>query len=414
MNFWESMWSPIRSWFGGRQASGTQYAGPLGYAHASSVEVTEETALQVSAVWACVRLISQAVASLPLVVYRKTDKGREQDDSHWFAELMRGKPNQYQTRYEFWEHQIANLALHGNLYAKKGERSGRIISLLPLNPLQVETKLVKGRVVHLFEQDGNVAALSSESVWHARMNGDLIVGRSPLQFGRNLIGIAQASDQAVTNIYTNGGKRSGVLSFDRLLTPEQRAQIRSNFSGLTEGDQRLVVLELGAKFDPVSMSPQDIELLASRRFQVEEICRWFGVPSVLVNDTSGSTTWGSGIEQLVAGFYKLNLRPYLEAIENSITTHLFTDADRASYEVEFDFEGLLRATQNERFAGYQTGITGGFLTPNEARAMEWLPAMPGGDELRIQSATAPMQSPASNPQPPQGDEEGDGTQDADG
>lgn len=418
MNFWETMWSPIRSFFGGRQASGTQITGPLGYGYSASVEVTEETALQVSAVWACVRLISQAVASLPLIVYRKTDKGREVAGDHWFAELMRGKPNQYQTRYEFWEHQIANLALHGNLYAKKTLRADRIVGLLPLNPLQVETKLVAGKVVHHFTHDGHVAALAAESVWHARMNGDLIVGRSPLQFGRNLLAIAQAADQVTSNIYANGGKPSGVLSFDRLLTPEQRTQIRENFSSLTTGtDERLLVLELGAKFEPVSLSPQDIQLLDSRKFQIEEICRWFGVPSVLVNDTSGSTTWGSGIEQLVTGFYKLNLRPYLEALENSIATHLFSDADRSEYEVEFDFEGLLRADQKTRYEGYKTAINSGLMTPNEARGLEWLPAVDGGDQLLIQGAMVPVKDagkkpepPASQPIPPQGEEEADGTE----
>ena len=413
MNLWETMWSPIRSWFGGRQGSGTQITGPQGYGYSASVEVTEETALQVSAVWACVRLLSQTVASLPLVVYRKTDKGRELDPDHWFMRLME-RPNQYQTKYEFWEHQVANLALHGNLYARKTELAGKIRSLLPLNPLQVETKLIAGKVAHMFSVDGGIAALSSDSVWHARMNGDVIVGRSPLQFGRNLIGVAQAAELAVTKLYTNGGKRSGVLSFDKLLTTEQRQQVRDNFSNLTTGtDDRLLVLEMGAKFDPISMSPQDIELLASRKFQIEEICRWFGVPSVLVNDTSGSTTWGSGIAELVTGFYKLNLRPYLEAIENSITTHLFSDADRKEYEVEFDFEGLLRASQKDRYDGYRTGIQSGLLTPNEARAMEWLPEVEGGDQLLIQGAMIPVKdagkTPASNPQqPPQGEGDKDG------
>jgi HK97 family phage portal protein len=139
------------------------------------------------------------------------------------------------------------------------------------------------------------------------------------------------------------------------------------------------------------------------------------VPSVLVNDTAGSTTWGSGIEQIVLGFYKLNLRPYLEAIENSITTHLFSDEDRKEYEVEFDFEGLLRASQKDRYDGYRVGITSGLLTPNEARAMEWLPKAEGGDQLLIQGAMVPVKDagkvPASpNPQPPQG-EDTNGTQD---
>lgn len=409
MNFWSDMWASLRSWGSGRQNSGTQITGPDGYGYSASVEVTDQTALQVSAVWACVRLISQTVASLPLVVYRKTDKGRERDDSHWFAKLMQGKPNQYQTRYEFWEHQVANLALHGNLYAKKGERAGRIISLLPLNPLQVETRLIGGKVTHLFTQDNDVTALAAESVWHARMNGDLIVGRSPLEFGRNLIAVAQAAEQVVSNIYSNGGKKSGVLSFDRLLTTEQRNQIRENFSSLTTGtDDRLLVLEMGAKFDPISMSPVDIELLASRKYQVDEIARWFGVPSILINQNEGSTTLGSSTAEIILSFYKLNLRPYLEAIENSITTHLFTDADRAQYDVEFDLEGLLRASMKERFESYQIGINCGVVKPNEARAWEYLPEAEGGDQLLIQGAMVPVKdagkTPASPPtKPPQGE-----------
>lgn len=413
MTYWETLWSALVG-AGSRQTSGTQLVGPGGYGYSAPVCVTEETALQLSAVWACVRLISQTVASLPLVVYRKTDKGREVDNDHWFAKLMAGKPNQYQTKYEFWEHQIGNLALHGNMYARKTELGGVIRSLLPLNPLQVETKLIAGKVAHLFTMDGNVAALSSESVWHARMNGDLIVGRSPLQFGRNIFATAQGAEQATSKLYVNGGKKSGVLSFDKLLTPEQRNQIRANFDSLTTGtDDRLLVLEMGATFEAISMSPQDIELLASRRYSNEEICRWFGVPSVLVNDTAGSTTWGSGIEQIVLGFYKLNLRPYLEAIENSITTHLFTDADRAGWEVEFDFEGLLRATQKDRYAGYQTAIGSGLMTPNEARELEWLPAVDGGDQLLIQGAMIPVKDAGKVPAsptntPPQGEGETDG------
>ena len=419
MNLWESMWSPIRSWFGGRQASGTQLPGPSGYGYSASVEVTEETALQVTAVWACINLYARTFAALPLKVYRLTDDGRVEDRDHWFAKLMRGKPNQYQTRYEFWEHQIANLVLHGNLYAKKTERAGRIVGLLPLNPLQVETQLVNGSVVHLFTQDGHTAALAADSVWHARMNGDLIVGRSPLQFGRNAIGIAQAAEQVVAKLYTNGGKRSGVLSFDRLLTPEQRQQIRENFASLTTGtDDRLLVLEMGAKFDPISMSPQDIELLASRKYNNDDIARLFGVPSILINQNEGSTTLGSSTGEIIAAFYKTGLAPVAEAVECSIATHLWSDADRETHECEFDFAGLLRANQKDRYAGYQSGIAGGFLTPNEAREMEWLPAMEGGDQLLMQGAMVPVKdagkTPASNPtQPPMG-EGNDGTENAGG
>lgn len=413
MNFWETMWSPIRSWFGGRQNSGTQLTGPGSYAAPSSVSVSEETALQVSAVWACVRLISQTVASLPLVVYRKTPGGRVIDTTHWLAKLMAGKPNQYQTRYEFWEHQIANLALHGNFYNRVTHIGGIPRAILPMNPLQTETKLIDGKVVHLFTTDGGVTALASESVWHARMNADLIVGRSPLQFGRNIIGVAQAVEQSVSTLYLNGGKPSGVLSFDRLLTSEQRTQIRESFGTLTTGtDDRLLVLEMGAKFDAVSLSPQEMEVLSSRKYQVDDIARWFGVPSVLINQNEGSTTLGSSTAEIIAAFYKLNLRPYLEAIENSVTTHLLSDSDRALYEVEFDFEGLLRADQATRFEGYRVAITSALMTPNEARRLEWLPDVAGGDQLFMQGAMLPIdklgQVPptAALPKPPGGTPDG--------
>lgn len=392
MTFWETMWSPLRSLWGGRQASGTQITGPSAYAAPSAVTVTEETALQVSAVWACVRLISQTVASLPLIVYRRTDAGRVVDHDHWLTKLMANRPNQYQTRYEFWEHQIANLALHGNMYARKHEMGGKVRALVPMNPLQTETKLVAGKVAHLFTQDGNITAFSPESVWHARMNGDLLVGRSPLAFGRNIIGVAQAAEQSVTSLYANGGKPSGVLSMDRLLTPEQRAALRQSFSTLTTGtEERLLVLEMGAKFEAISLSPQDIELLASRKYQIDEIARWFGVPSILINQNEGSTTLGSSTGEIITAFYKLTLRAYLEAIENSITTHLLNDAERATHEVEFDFEGLLRSDQKSRFDGYRVGIASAVLTPNEARAMEWLPAVEGGDKLYIQGAMVPLE-----------------------
>lgn len=397
MNFWQNMWSPIRSWWGSPQGQGAQQTGPGGYATPSAVPVTEETALQLSAVWACVRLISQTVASLPILVYKKTATGRDIVTDHWFARLMMNRPNQYQTRYEFWEHQIANLAMHGNLYAKKTVLSGEIRALLPLNPLQVETKLVAGKIVHLLTSDGNVTALSPESVWHARMNGNLIVGRSPLQFGRNIIGIGQAAEQVVSKIYANGGKPSGVLTLDKLLNADQRNQLRENYNTLTSGaDDRLMVLEMGMKFEAISMSPQDIELLSARKFQIDEIARWFGIPSVLINQNEGSTTLGSSTSEIISSFYKLNLRPYLEAIENSIATNLFSDEDRKVYEVEFDFEGLLRASEKDRYEGYRVGINSGVLSPNEARAKEWLPPKPGGERLLIQGAMIPIEDAGKN------------------
>lgn len=367
MAFWQNLFT----WFGGstQRNEGIQITGPATYDEAAAVDVTEDSAMQISAVWACVKLLSETVASLPVNVYKKTKDGRELAPEFWFAQLMSRKPNRYQTRVEFFETLMLNLALHGNAYCKIVRVGGKIRSLLPIMSSQVEPMLLPdGSVVYQYQSDGGMEVYSSESIWHVKLYGNGIIGKSPIAFGRNMIGIAQATEKATTKIYTNGGKRSGVLSLDRLLTPEQRQAVRDNFSTLTTGtSERLLVLENGMKFDPISMSPQDIELLASRKYQLEEICRWFGVPSVLVNDTSGSTTWGSGVEQLVSGFYKLNLRPYLERIENSVSCNLFSANEAKEYEFEFDFEGLLRSDFKSRLEAYRTAVAGTIMTPNEVR-----------------------------------------------
>ena len=390
MEFWRNIWS----WFGGstQRNVGVQIAGPATYDDDAAVSVTEDTAMQISAVWACVKLLSETVASLPVSVYKKTPTGRELSTDFWFARLMSRKPNRYQTRVEFFETLMLNLALHGNAYCKKIVVNGQITSLMPLMSGQMEPSLLPdGSVVYAYQSDGGLEVFSEQSIWHVKLYGNGIIGKSPLAFGRNMIGIAQAAEKATTKVYSNGGKRSGVLSLDRLLTPEQRDAVRANFSTLTTGtSERLLVLENGMKFDPISMSPQDIELLSSRKFQIEEICRWFGVPSVLVNDTSGSTSWGSGIEQLVSGFYKLNLRPYLERIENSVSCNLFSRDEADEYEFEFDFEGLLRSDFKSRLEAYRTAVAGTIMTPNEVRKIEGLPTVAGGDMLLSQVNMAPI------------------------
>ena len=390
MAFWQNLFS----WFGGstQRNEGIQLTGPGTYEEAAAVTVTEDTAMQISAVWACVKLLAETVSSLPVAVYKKTATGRERDDEFWMSRLMARKPNRYQTRVEFFETIMLNLTLHGNAYVKIGRVGREIRSLLPLMSGQVTPALLDdGSVVYEYLSDGGVEVYSSDSIWHIKLYGNGIIGKSPIAFGRNMIGIAQAAEKATTKVYSNGGKRSGVLSLDRLLTPEQRDAVRANFSTLTTGtSERLLVLENGMKFDPISMSPQDIELLSSRKFQIEEICRWFGVPSVLVNDTSGSTSWGSGIEQLVSGFYKLNLRPYLERIENSVSCNLFSESESKTHEFEFDFEGLLRSDFKSRLEAYRTAVAGTIMTPNEVRKIEGLPVVAGGDMLLSQVNMAPI------------------------
>lgn len=384
-----------------RRLVGIQYSGPLQAAEPAT-PVTFDSAMQLSAVWACVKLLAETVASLPVTVYRVGGGGRTVATRHWLQILLSSRVNRYQTRIEFFETVLLNLVTSGNAYVQiQRDSGGEIIGLLPLMSAQMRVALMAdGSVTFEYSESVGVTVFSSRSIWHLKLMGNGIVGMSPLEYQRITLGIAQGAEKAVTKIYANGGKPSGVLKLDRLLTDNQRTEVRNNFSTLTTGtDERLLVLEKGADFAAISLSPQDIELLASRRFQVEEICRWYGVPSVMVNDTSGSTVWGSGISEIVRGFYKLTLRPLLEKVELSMVVTLVPPAERGQIEAEFDFEGLLRSDQKSRFDGYRTGIAGGITTPNECRAWEGLPPMPGGDVLYMQGATLPIDKLGQSPAP---------------
>lgn len=414
-----SLFGSFSNWIMGglRRAVGVQYTTPSSYTEESATPVTFDSAMQLSAVWACVKLLSETVSSLPLNIYRKTDDGRKIDDRHPLSILLAGKVNKWQNKIEFFETVMLNLITQGNAYCVIERHAGRIVGLVPIMSNQVEPMLLAdGSLVYNYTNDNGVAVLAAQNIWHIKLMGSGTVGMSPLAYQRNTLGIAQAAESATGKIYRNGAKPSGVLSMDRVLTSAQRDQVRANFSTLSETkDDRLIVLEGGMKFDAISLSPLDIELLSSRKFQISEICRWYGVPSVMVNDNNGSTTWGSGIEQIMQGFYKLTLRPILEKFEASILVSLMDPSERARYEVEFDFDALLRADAKSRFESYRVAIASSVMTPNEARKQEHLPAKDGGDQLFMQGAMMPIEllgkqaTQAAPATPQQGEENGNET-----
>jgi HK97 family phage portal protein len=390
-----SVFYAIRNFFRGPGAPtrdvGTQTNQP-NYAVSAAAEVSTDTALQVSAVWRAVRIIAEAVGSMPFDIYETGDKLAPADGLD-VRNLLRQKPNQYQTSVEFWESVVLNLALSGNAYViiqRLG--SGRITGLLPVSSAQVETQLLPdGTVVHAYTSGADVRVYSSESMWHIKLFGNGIVGMSPLSYARNSIGIAQAADNRVGAMYSNGAKPSGVLTIDKTLTDEQRKQIKSNYKEMSSGnDDRLFVLEASMSYQQISMTPKDMELIDARRFQIEDVGRFFGVPSILLNQTFGQSSLGSNVYEIMSAFYKLDLRPYLEKIEASIKCWLIDAKDFDKYEPRFDFDALLRSDTLTRMQAYREAINSGQMMPNEARSAEGRPPVDGGDQLLIQGAMVPI------------------------
>lgn len=370
---------------------GLQSGQPRSFSASAAAEVNFDSAMQISAVWAAVRIISETIGSLPFELKRKLPDGTTVPAlDHSVRRVLVERPNQYQTDVEFWESIALNLSISGNAYAIIQRSGSRIVGLLPVSSSQVETELLPdGTVTHRVINGSDVRVYSSRSMWHIKLFGNGIVGMSPLSYARQSVGIAIATDNRVTKMYSNGAKPSGVLTIDRTLTKEQRAQIRSTFAEMSEGnDDRLFVLEAGMQYHQTSMTPQDIEMMDSRRFQVEDIGRFLGVPSILLNQTFGQSSLGSNVYEIMQAYYKLSLRPYLEKIEASVLRWLVEDSE--NFEAEFDFDALLRADMKTRMESHREAINSGQMTPNEARNAEGREPIEGGDQLLIQGAMIPI------------------------
>ena len=359
--------------------------------------VTSESVLGLSAVWACVNLLSGTIASLPLMVYRRDRNGeRVEARDHPLYRVLHDSPNYDQTAVDFWEFVCASLELWGNAYARVDRSAGQLLGLHPINPSMMSVRrLTNGDLEYRWSQDGRTYAETDKAVLHIRgFGGDPLGGMSTLHFGRNAFSLARAIDRSAGGMFKNGLRPSVQLVFEKWLTPEQRAlahdELAKKYLGAVNAGKPYIS-EGGAKIEPISIKPEDAQMLQSRGFSVEEICRFFGVPPFMIGHTEKSTSWGTGLEQQTLGFQKFTLRRRLKRIEQACEKQLLTAADRANgVTIEFNLEGLLRADSAGRARFYQQMTQIGAMTINEVRAHENLPPVEGGDVPRMQMQNVPI------------------------
>jgi len=356
-------------------------------------------AVGIAATWACVNLLAGTIASLPLMIYRKVNGAREVFKDHWLYGLIHDSPNQYQTAVDFWEFECGSIELHGNAYAEKRMIGDRITSLIPIRPdLMKVRRLGSGELEYSWSENDKANVLPASRVLHIRgAGGGFLGGASPLTVCRASFCNALSVEHASGSMFAKGALPSGVLSTDKPLTGPQRqtaeALLQEKFVGALNAG-RPMLLDNGLKWEQLTISPENAQMLESRRFSVEEICRVFGVPPHMIGHTENSTSWGTGLEQQTLGFQKFTLRRRLKRIEQSIEKQLLTDADRAAgVTVEFSLEGLLRADSAARSAFYREMTNIGAMTINEVRALENLPPVAGGDVPRMQMQNVPITTP---------------------
>lgn len=365
---------------------------------AAGKSVTAGTSLQLATAWACVRLISETIGTLPIGIYAKDASGaRRALTDHPLYALLHDSPNADETAVEFWEGKAAGVALLGNGYAEKryGSR-GQLAAVQSLrSDLVTVTRNTAGAKVYTYNDRGKAEPLPEDKVFHVKgfgLGGD--VGLSPVSYARETFGAALATEEAAAKIFANGLQQPLVIdSGQARLEPDQRNQLQElfrKFAGSSNAG-KVMVLEQGMKPVPLSFNPEDAQMLETRGFHVEEICRWFRVPPFMVGHTEKVTSWGTGLEQQMIGFLTFTLQPYITRLEQAVEKQLLSAADRArGIYVEFNIEGLLRSDTQARAEYLSKKMQNGALMPNEWRAYDNQPPLPGGDRLFVNSTLVPI------------------------
>ena len=365
---------------------------------AAGKSVNAGSALQLATAWACVRLIAETIGTLPIGVYAKDASGaRIALTDHPLYRLLHDSPNADETAAEFWEGKAGGVALLGNGYGEK--RLGSQRQLVSVESLRSDLVTVRrnstGAKEYVYQDRGKEEVLPEDKVFHVKgfgLGGD--VGLSPVSYARETLGVAMATEEASAKIFANGLQQPLVIdSGQSKLQKDQRDQLTAIFQKFAGSSNagKVLVLEQGMKPVPLSFAPDDAQMLQTRAFHVEEICRWFRVPPFMVGHTEKVTSWGSGLEQQLIGFLTFTLQPYLTRIEQAVEKQLLSPADRArGVYVEFNVEGLLRSDTQARAEYLSKKMQNGALRPNEWRAYDNQPPVPGGDQAFVNSTLVPI------------------------
>ncbi|MPV47491.1 phage portal protein [Enterobacter hormaechei] len=349
--------------------------------------VTADKAIQLSAVWACVRLLSESISTLPLKIYvRQPDGSRKAATDHPAYSILCRRPNSEMTPSRFMLMVVASICLRGNAFIEKKFIANRLVSLVPLLPQNMVVKrLPTGALEYKYTENGNERVIPVKNIMHIRGFGlDGVCGMMPMKTGRDVIGSAMAVEESAAKIFEQGLQSSGFLSAENALSDEQRERLRRYMAAFTGSKNagKIMVLEGGLKYQGVTMNPEDAQMLESRSFSIEEICRWFRVPPFMVGHTTKQSSWASSLEGMNLQFLTHTLRPLLVNIEQEIGRCLLDSDDEVF--AEFSVEGLLRADSAGRAAYYTSALQNGWMSRNDVRHLENMPPIEGGDIYTVQ------------------------------
>lgn len=366
--------------------------------------VTERSAMQMTAVYSCVRILAEAIAGLPLHVYRLKDGGgKEKAVDHSLYRLLHDEPNPEMTSFVFRETLMTHLLLWGNAFAQIVRNGlGEVIGLYPLQPnrMSVGRDLDTKQLYYEYQTSWDEPAgqyqtirLTPKDVLHVPGLGfDGLVGYSPIAMAKNAIGLAQATEDYGASFFANGAAPGGVLEHPGTIKDPSRVREswQKTFGGARNGN-KVAVLEEGMKYTPISVSPEQAQFLETRKFQLNEIARIFRIPPHMIGDLEKSSF--SNIEQQSLEFVKYTLDPWVIRWEQAITKTLLNPHEKQQLLVKFNVEGLLRGDYQSRMEGYAVARQNGWMSANDIRELENLDRIEtadGGDLYLVNGNMLPL------------------------
>ena len=361
----------------------------------SGKTVNERTAMTTSAVYACVRVLAETIASLPLHVYQRTERGKEKAMDHNLYYLLHDEPNPEMTSFVFRETLMGHLLLWGNAYAQIiRDGRGKVIGLYPLLPNRMEvSRTEKGELDYRYQKEGREYLLRREEVLHIPgLSFDGLVGYSPIAMAKNSIGMALATEEYGSKLFANDARPSVVLEHPGIL--KDPAKIRESWNKIYRGSEnahKVAVLEEGMSVKTLSMPPEQAQFLETRKFQIEEICRIFRVPPHLIASLDRATF--SNIESQSISFIDNTIVPWVSRLEQAMQKALFFGEEKKQYLIKFNLNGRLRGDAQSRAAFYQTMRQNGIMSANDIRELESMNLIPdelGGNKYLVNGSFVDM------------------------
>ena len=356
----------------------------------AGIKVTTKTALSISMVWSCVKILSESLSGLPLKLFEDAAEGRKQVSGDDRSLKLLRKPNPYMTRLNFLKFVVVNMALRGNAFALiDRNRNGDAIGFVPLDCNTVTIDTDDELIYWVTPKNGDRFPVSPEFMLHFKLFSlDGVVGLSPIEYQAETMGLAKAGQQWSSRFMRKGGFTGGYVIYENFLTKAQQAQVMEKFPDVRKGDVddigKMAILQGNPKIVPAGLSQRDAQFIESQQFQEEALAGIYGVPLWLANRAGKTSIMGSNLEQQLTGFITFGLKPYIDAVEDEFNDKVYRKLSRF---VEFTVEGLLRADSAGRSTYYGSALGGsggsGWMTINEVREKENLPPLDGDEYNRV-------------------------------